>query len=59
MKAITILLTFIQSVTLFAQQRDEVGISPWGKDDEIGTLNMMTDESRLAILSRIRSGKKL
>ncbi len=40
-----------------AQVREEVGLSPWGKDDEIGTLNMMTDQSKAAILSRIRSGK--
>lgn len=37
--------------------KEEVGKSPWGPDDEIGTLNLMSDESRLAILTRIRSGK--
>jgi hypothetical protein len=31
--------------------------SPWGPADEIGTLNMMTDTSRLAILKQIVSGK--
>src|SRR5919106_1064351 len=31
--------------------------SPWGPNDEIGTLNMMTDTSRLAILKQIVSGK--
>jgi kynurenine formamidase len=31
--------------------------SPWGPDDEIGRLNMMTDATRLAALSRISSGK--
>jgi kynurenine formamidase len=31
--------------------------SPWGPADEIGTLNMMTDGSRLEILSRVASGK--
>ena len=31
--------------------------SPWGPTDEIGTLNMMTDASRLAILKQIVSGK--
>ena len=31
--------------------------SPWGPADEIGTLNMMTDPSRLAILKQIGSGK--
>ena len=33
-----------------------VGTSPWGAADEIGTLNMMTDASRAAILSRIAGG---
>jgi kynurenine formamidase len=36
---------------------ERVGKSPWGKDDEIGTLNMMNDESRLRALARIGSGK--
>ncbi len=35
----------------------QVGVSPWGPEDEIGTLNMMTDTTRLEILSRISSGK--
>lgn len=36
---------------------EEVGISPWGPNDEIGTLNLMSDQSRLQVLSQIRSGK--
>lgn len=36
---------------------EEVGISPWGPEDEIGTLNLITEQSRLEILSRISSGK--
>ncbi len=36
---------------------EAVGHSPWGPADEIGTLNLMTDASRLAILSRISGGK--
>lgn len=43
--------------TSFAEQRERVGTSPWGADDQIGALNLMTPESRLAILSRIASGK--
>lgn len=35
----------------------EVGKSPWGPDDERGRLNMMTEQSRFHILSRINSGK--
>ncbi len=33
-----------------------VGESPWGAEDEIGRLNLITSESRAAILSRIRGG---
>lgn len=36
---------------------EEVGISPWGPKDEIGTLNLMNEQSRLEVLSRISSGK--
>lgn len=34
-----------------------VGRSPWGPHDEIGTLNMMSDSSRAAVLARVRGGK--
>lgn len=36
---------------------ERAGTSPWGPDDEIGTLNMMTDQSRLEALRRVDSGK--
>lgn len=36
---------------------ETVGVSPWGPDDEIGTLNLMTDASRLAVLTRVVAGK--
>jgi len=36
---------------------EQVGKSPWGVNDEIGRFNLMTDDSRFAILSRISSGK--
>jgi kynurenine formamidase len=36
---------------------EDVGVSPWGPDDEIGTLNMMTDQTRLNVLSKISAGK--
>lgn len=39
----------------FAQ--DTVGASPWGPDDELGRLNLMTDETRAAILSRVSGGQ--
>lgn len=31
--------------------------SPWGPEDEIGTLNMMTETTRLDVLEQISSGK--
>ena len=34
-----------------------VASSPWGKDDQIGRLNLMTDASRAAVLSRVASGQ--
>ncbi len=46
------------SLSGFAQASDrQVGVSPWGPDDEIGRLNLMTDQSRAQVLSRIRGGK--
>lgn len=39
-----------------ASQR-RVGSSPWGAADEIGRLNLMTEASRAAVLSRIDGGK--
>lgn len=58
MKAQTFILVsllFISAVN--AQQKEAVGVSPWGPGDEIGTLNMMTEVSILHVLSRIKSGK--
>lgn len=34
----------------------QVGKSPWGPEDEIGRLNLMTTESQSAILSRVSGG---
>ncbi len=39
-----------------ATRASELGVSPWGPEDEIGRLNLMTDESREAILSRVAGG---
>ncbi len=36
--------------------RPSVGVSPWGPKDEIGRLHLMTNDSRAAILSRVRGG---
>ncbi|RBO97334.1 cyclase family protein [Pseudochrobactrum asaccharolyticum] len=40
-----------------AASGQEVGISPWGPEDEIGRLNLITPASRAAILSRIEGSK--
>ncbi len=40
-----------------AQTTEKVGTSPWGPQDEIGTLNMMTPQSRVEVLTKIKSGK--
>lgn len=45
------------NLTAVAQQTETVGVSPWGTEDQIGTLNMMTDGTRLQVLSKIKSGK--
>lgn len=37
--------------------KDVAGKSPWGPNDEIGTLNMMTDASRLAAIKQVSGGK--
>lgn len=37
--------------------QDSIGTSPWGADDELGQLNLMTDASRASILSRVSGGK--
>lgn len=37
--------------------RNVAAASPWGPADEIGTLNMMTETSRLEILQRAASGR--
>ncbi len=39
-----------------ANAERSVGESPWGPDDEIGRLNLITTESRQAILSRLSGG---
>lgn len=43
--------------SLRAQDAETVGASPWGKEDEIGTLNMMTEQSRANALASIGSGR--
>ncbi len=46
------------SLTSIATAADRVvGTSPWGPNDEIGRLNLITAESQNAILSRVSGGK--
>ncbi len=52
---IALALVFTGAFSANAAERT-VGTSPWGPHDEIGRLNLMTDASRQAILSRISGG---
>lgn len=54
-KHVYILLLLLLALKINAQEK--AGISPWGPNDEIGTLNMMTETSRFQILSRISGGR--
>jgi kynurenine formamidase len=59
-KALTLTLASLIALvppTSAALAQDEVGVSPWGPTDELGRLNMMTDATRAAVLSRISGGK--
>ncbi len=40
-----------------AEEARRVGTSPWGPQDEIGRLNLMSEASRADVLSRIKGGK--
>jgi kynurenine formamidase len=44
-------------LTVLGQQNESVGKSPWGSDDEIGSLNLMSNSTRFEVLSQIKSGK--
>lgn len=49
------LATMLASTVVLAEER-RVGISPWGPDDQIGRLNLMTQASQQAVLSRLKGG---
>lgn len=51
------LATAAAAGTTVASNAAEVGRSPWGADDQIGRLNMITEQSRAAVLGRLRGGK--
>ncbi len=55
-RSVTLGLTLL-SVISGAYGAQAVGESPWGPDDEIGRLNLMTPESQAAILSRLSATK--
>ena len=57
MKKLLTLVLAMPAILAMGQNKEAVGTSPWGKADEIGTLNMMSDASKLAILSKVKSGK--
>lgn len=59
MKAIVVTaLGFMLTSAMHVQGASEtVGGSPWGPNDEIGRLNLMTEQTQLNVLSRIKSGK--
>src|ERR1700739_775638 len=53
-----VVMLIVGSASVQAQiAKNEAQKSPWGPADEIGTLNMMTDASRLDVLKRIAGGK--
>lgn len=54
--ALSALLVITTGLPAQAENR-QPGTSPWGPDDQIGRLNLMTDQSRARILSRIHGGK--
>lgn len=45
------------TATVMGQQLEQAGVSPWGTSDEIGTLNMMSEQRNLALFSKIKTGK--
>ncbi len=50
-------MIIVLSAAPILAKKTQVGKSPWGPNDELGRLNLMTNESRAAILSRISGGK--
>ncbi|GGB81872.1 polyketide cyclase [Marinobacterium zhoushanense] len=51
------LTSLLVAGSVHAAEKPDVGISPWGPNDQIGRLNMITPESQASILSRIAGGK--
>ena len=58
MKQLTLLAALLALIIASAVAGERrIGTSPWGADDEIGRLNLITPESQAAILSRLTGGK--
>jgi kynurenine formamidase len=58
MKRLTLLAALLALIITSAVAGERrFGTSPWGVDDEIGRLNLITPESQAAILSRLAGGK--
>lgn len=51
------IISFLVTDGQSQNSQEAVGRSPWGPEDEIGMLNLMTDATRLSVLSKIVSGK--
>lgn len=55
-KLIVALIVLTFSTNVFAQNslfgKQSVGTSPWGKSDELGRLNLITEKSRLQVMKR-------
>lgn len=57
-KICVVVVLMMGSVGAHAQiAKNEAAKSPWGPADEIGTLNMMTEASKLDVFKRVASGK--
>lgn len=52
-----LLLILLVSGTAATAQKEQAGVSPWGKSDDIGTLNMMSDSANLSLFSKLKTGK--
>jgi kynurenine formamidase len=54
---IPLLLSLALLSSFTAAKERSVGTSPWGPDDQIGRLNLMTEHSRDSVLSRVAGGR--
>jgi kynurenine formamidase len=54
---LALLLSLALASSLSAAEQRVVGTSPWGPDDQIGRLNLMTERSTAQVLSRVAGGR--